>query len=219
MSTTSTCVFCWDGAVGDDASRAIRADDPNEVRRLDQQCSHANEIWRSFCESNGGSIISISGDSGIGEVAADKLDQLPKLKEQYASAIDSKIAIGVGMKISEASKALKCASNRGGDCIVLYSQEVDKELAEAERKSQPQGEMGKLAATLEKAAPALNQGPGAGMQGQARPSMPSIAKPKLEGSEHTEGEAARSVAEDAPRPEFTNAEGTLGYRICRVAKN
>lgn len=207
-------ILSWDGdKVGQDVTLATRADDVEGVRQISQNVDHATQIWRSWVEANGGSIVSLAGDAGVAEVSAEKLGDLPKIREQYSQTIDSPVSVGVGVKLSESAKALKVAQKRGGNCIVLFSPEIEKEL---EEKKEDKHDILSLA----KAASALNQGGGAGMQGASIPSAPSIAQPKAEGSEHSEAEAIRPMVEGSeapPKPEMTNAAATLEDKMHEIA--
>ena len=215
-------ILAWDG---DDAGREVKlatlGDDVGEVRQISQSIDNANRIWRSWVEMHGGSVISFAGDEGRAEVAADKLDELPAIRKQYGGAIGGSVSVGVGVKMSEAVKALRAAKIRGGDQIVLFTSEVEDELAAADKKDAPHDAVDKLAAEfMKKAQPALNEGNGAGIQGASIPALPSVAKPKLEGSEHSEGERMNTLMEHAPaKPEQTNASADLEDRMHEVAQN
>ena len=201
-----------------DIGRDLPSDDVDALRVESQNIDGANCVWRSWCENNGGSVVELSGPEGVLEIAPEFLDTLPKIKAQYAEAINAEVAVGVGIKLSEAQKALKLARNRGGK-ICLYGPQVDEELKAEEDRKHPTGGIDKLAADfLNKAAPPLNQGDGAGIQGPSQPSVPSVMPPMGEGSGHSEGEVAQGVADGAPSaPEGTHAESDLEERMHEMA--
>ena len=202
-----------------DEGQSLTSDDLDALRIENQNNELASRIWRSWAEAHG-SVAELSGDGGVVEVNAERLDELPKILEQYREAVDSKVSCGVGVKLSEALKALKASQNRGGG-IVLYTPETETELKEAEEKDKPHDAVDKLSEEyLQKADPALAQGTGAGIQGAAEPAMPSIAKPKAEGSEHSDAEALRPMVEgsQAPaKPEMTNASADLESKMHEMA--
>lgn len=206
-------IIAWDGDhIGREVGRASLADDVEGLRRISQAIDRGNEIWRSWVLANGGSVISAGGDEGRAEIPAEHLSELPRIRDQYASAVSAPVSVGVGTKLSEADKALIAAKLRGGNQIVLFTEDVAAEVEKATNKNRSEAD--KLSEEyLQKASPAptaqptLAQGAGgAGMTGAAAPSQPSIQAPVMEGSEHSEGEAAQAMADgQPPGPEMTHA--------------
>lgn len=135
--TTLYVYLVWDGDhVGRLVGRANMADDPGEVKRISQAIEKGNEIWKSWALAEGGDIISCGGDEGSARIAADKLAQLPDLRERYAGAVGSTVSVGVGTKLSEAGKALMAAKLRGGDRVTLYDPEIEEELAKVKDQTE-----------------------------------------------------------------------------------
>lgn len=121
-----------------DTAREMRerafADTPDELRRLQQQIDLSDQVWKSWCLANAGSIITCGNGQGSLDIPASKLALLPALRVQYSQAVGSKVAIGIGGKLSEAQRALKAAELRGGDVIVLYTDDLEDEIAASEKK-------------------------------------------------------------------------------------
>lgn len=188
--------------IGRMIGRMALQDKPEEVRKLSQTIDRGNKIWQSWAEAQGGTIVSLGGDEGRLEVESDHLTDLPALREQYKSAVDSTVSVGVGMKLSEADKALLAAKLQGGDRIQLYSPEVEEILANAEGDGKD--ERAKIvdeyldpSTGLQKAQPpAKNQGAHAGMQGpsQDRPAAPQAPQAA---PEHSEVEALNGMLQEA----------------------
>ncbi len=66
--------IAWDGDhIGRQVGRASRNDDVEGLRRISQAIDQGDNIWRSWVESPGGSLISMGGDEGRAEVAADHI--------------------------------------------------------------------------------------------------------------------------------------------------
>lgn len=122
--------------IGRMIGRMALADKPEEVRKISQSIDRGNEIWRSWAMAQGGSIINIGGDEGRLEVESDHLGELPKLRDQYKTAVGSTVSVGVGLKVSEADKALLAAKVRGGDQIQLYTEEIEDIISELEEKTE-----------------------------------------------------------------------------------
>jgi len=196
--------FDGDG-IGKLVGRARLADNVEEVRKVNQRIDRGNEIWKSFALRVGGSIIEIGGDEGALEIPADSLDELPAIAEQYAGAVEATVSVGVGMKLSEASKALLVAKLQGKDRILFYTDEMEKAIAEAQKDEGTEAD--KLAdeyldkAELNKANTAMNAGPGAGFIGAHRASAPTVAKPTVSQGDHEEGQALYDLlSDDRPAP-------------------
>src|SRR6202142_41414 len=94
-------VSCKSDHVGLKIEHANLADNANEVKLLTQRLDCGNEIWRSWCLANDGELISAQGDSIVIRIGAEHLNDLPKLREQYAGAVGSDISVGVGQRLSE----------------------------------------------------------------------------------------------------------------------
>lgn len=139
-------VIAWDGDhIGRQVGRASLKDDVANLRHISQNIDRGNEIWKSWVERNGGEIISFGGDEGRAEIEAERLEDLNKVREQYAGAVGSSVSVGVGSKLSEADKALLVAKMRGGNRVLLYSEEVEEDLKQSKEKQKPRTEVDKLA--------------------------------------------------------------------------
>lgn len=197
--------LCWDGdKIGREIGRAAMADDVEGLRRKSAAIDRGNEIWKSWALLCGGSLISMGGDEGRAIVPADKIGDLPKIREQYASAVGATISVGVGKELHEAEKSLIAAKLRGGDKIVFFGEDVEETLRSAETKSEADKQH---EAYLGKALP-MNAGTHAGFAGPSHSTGVSRpTAPKAEASEHSQAEAARAVymQERPPAPEMTHA--------------
>jgi hypothetical protein len=189
--------FDGDG-IGQKVGRARLADDVEAVRKISQAIDLGNEIWRSWALSTGGAVIELGGDEGALEIPADRISELPAIRDQYAGKVGATVSVGVGMKLGESSKALLAAKLKGKDQIVFFSDECD-DLIEQVQKN-PQSEAAKIADEyLNKAAPAMN--PGA-FEGAHRPSAATVDKPVQTQGDTSEMDALNGVLgdENAPAP-------------------
>jgi hypothetical protein len=185
-------VIAWDGDhIGREVGRASLADDVEGLRRVSQAIELGNRVWESWVTMNGGSVISMGGDEGRAEILAEKLGELPRVRDQYAGAVGSTVSVGVGTKLSEADRALMAGKLQGGNKIVLYTPEVDETIKKLQAQQGDRTEADKLSEEyLEKA----------DQPGFKKPGAPSIQKPDTEASEHSQGEAAQATADQAPPP-------------------
>lgn len=196
--------IAWDGDhIGRAVGRASLADDVEGLRRISQNIDLGNNIWKSWVELKGGSLVSMGGDEGRAQVPADCVDELPAIREQYAKAVEAPVSVGVGMKLSEADKALLAAKLQGGDRITFYTDEAN-EIVEEARKKGERTEEDKIADEyLNKAAPAMNAG---AFAGATRPSAPTVDKPVATQGDHEEGQVLNDMLEGSAAP--APVEGT-----------
>lgn len=209
--------IAWDGDhIGRQVGRASLADDAEGLRRISQSIDHGNEIWKSWVESHGGNIVSMGGDEGRAEVPADYLDELPKIRDQYAGAVGSTVSVGIGNKLSEADRALVAAKLRGGDRIEFYTEEVQQIIEEARAKGE-QTEEAKIADEyLNKAAPAMNTG---AFAGPVRPSAATVDKPTPVQGDHSAAEvAAAEQSQSGVSPELTSAASDFASQFHDAAR-
>ncbi len=176
----------WDD---EDPKFAVLADDSEALRRKNQAMDAGKRIWESWLLRVGGQPIDFNGADGHCQVPANELTDLERIRAQYAQTLGSgvRVAVGVGIKLSEADQALKSAAKQGGDRIVLYTPpEGDDDVADGP--------------ALSKADPAKNpSAAGGGISGASKPQAAAPAsKPQGEASEHSQAESEQSALEDAP---------------------
>jgi GNAT superfamily N-acetyltransferase len=70
------------------------------------------------------------------EIPASKMTQLSNIAAQYHDLVTATLSIGVGVKISEASKALLVAKSRGGNQVVLWQPEMVAEIEAIKQKTE-----------------------------------------------------------------------------------
>lgn len=127
--------FDGDG-IGQMIGRASLDDDVAQIRKLSHAIERAGAIFASWALACGGSVIEIGGDEGRIIVPADKLTELPALRQQYESACGHTATVGVGMKLSEADKALLVGKTRGKDRICMWDPDMQAEIDTLKPKSE-----------------------------------------------------------------------------------
>lgn len=120
--------------IGRKIGQASLSDSADEIRRISQAIEKGNEIWRSWTVVVGGDVISLGGDEGRISINVDHIHDLPTMQEKYASAVGATVSVGVGLKLSEADKALLASKLHGGNKITFYTPEIEEELHEVEEK-------------------------------------------------------------------------------------
>lgn len=209
---------CVDGDnIGQMIGRARINDDVEEVRRVSQRIDRGQEVWKAWAINKGGSVIEAGGDEIAVSVPVAALPELEGIRQQYAQLVEATVSVGVGMRLSEASKALLAAKLRGKDRVCFYTDEVEQEIAQAglgdlDEAAKLRAEYGDVKKAegevpLAKDQPAMAQGDGAGFSGATRPQAPSLAKPDGPQGEHSEAQDLYDLLdEDRPTPpEATHA--------------
>jgi GNAT superfamily N-acetyltransferase len=200
--------------IGRKVGQMSLADDEEGIRRISQAIDLGNQIWASWVNSVLGEMISFGGDEARFKVPADKLDALDAIRRKYAHKVGATVSVGVGMRLSEADRALLAAKLRGGDQIVLYTPEVEQILKQLEEKNEGQKIKEEYLTKAdppespepESTAPENNASAGGGytpIHGQGEGGAPQ--PPMQEASEHSQGEAMQSLADNTSAPEGTHA--------------
>ena len=114
--------------------KSALAEDVEAIRRQSFSVDRANENFKSFVLTAGGTLISLGGSQGKAEIPADKVSELEQIRSDYSGLVGETVSMGLGTKISEAEKSLIAAKLRGGDKIVFYGEDVDKTLQDTEGK-------------------------------------------------------------------------------------
>jgi GNAT superfamily N-acetyltransferase len=195
------------------------ANEPDEMRRLDQATDLARAIWKSWALQTGGSVLTEVGPMIRVQIAADYIDELPALKERYASALDSRVAIGVGTELLQADRALAAARKLGGNLALPYSEYVEEALDDKPEHPELLPVAKSQAPVAKSQAPvAMNHG---AYTGAHRPASPKVEKPVPTQGEHSEAQAAYDVINDderPPAPEGTHAAADYEAQLHEHAK-
>lgn len=136
--------IAFDGdSIGAQAGKALLEDDVSGVRQVSRAIESGEELWKNWAVTSGGEVVSAGGDEGCVKVPADKLSEVDEIRVKYHTLVNATCSVGVGLRISEAAKALMIAKLRGKDRIILWNQEMQAELDDA--KSKPESEQEKIA--------------------------------------------------------------------------
>jgi len=130
--------------IGSRVGRAAHNDDEAGLRRISRAIEHGNEVVADWVRSSGGTVISYGGDEARVRVPAAKVANLPEVQRKYQKAVGATLSVGIGYKLSEGDKALMVAKLRGGNRIVLWTDEAAEEYQRAQEKYKSQGELDKI---------------------------------------------------------------------------
>jgi len=123
--------LAWDAdGAGRKVGQAVLSDDVTELRRVSQAIEQGNEIVKSWLLASSGTITEAGGDEGSGVIPAEHLKDLPDIRRRYEAAVGCTLSVGVGMRLSEAAKALYAAKLTGKDQIKLYGPDCEEILSQ-----------------------------------------------------------------------------------------
>jgi GNAT superfamily N-acetyltransferase len=122
--------------IGRLVGQASLNDDEEGVRRISQRIDTGNRLIAAWVNAALGAMISYGGDELRARIPATALADVERIRVQYAQAVGSPVSVGVGIRLSEADKALLSAKVRGGDQVVLYGPDVEKDLEQLKEKSE-----------------------------------------------------------------------------------
>lgn len=125
--------------LGREVGGAILSDDIQRLHEVSQSINHGQNLLMDWAENNGGQVISSGGDEGIFQVPESALDSLEDLRSQYHQMVGSTLTIGVGLKPSEAGKALLYGKLNGKDQVNQFHPEMDDFLMEAHQHAESGG--------------------------------------------------------------------------------
>lgn len=173
--------------------KARLEDDEAALRAANHRIIEGNQVFKRWAEENQGSVIEDGGDEILLAIPAEALAGLPEVRKQYHDVTGATVSVGVGVKISESSKALLYAKIHGKDQIRLYSEDMEEDLAKLKDKPEDQ----KIAEEY------LGK-----VEAPQAPQAAAIQRPDKVQGEHSEAEVARDAfgGEDGmPAPEQTHA--------------
>jgi len=121
-------LFCsCDGdSIGARVGQASLADEVEETRRLSKVVNDGNALFTQWALGVGGDVISAGGDEVVVQVEASHIIDLPALREQYLDLVGATVSVGVGLKLSEAQKALFVAKLEGKNRVQMYDDQVEQ---------------------------------------------------------------------------------------------
>lgn len=118
--------------IGQLVGRLSLAEDIAGLRRVSSAIASGNEAWAKWAQEHGGEVISDGGDEGRFLVESEFLGELETLRERYRKTTGHSCSVGIGLKISEADKALLIAKLRGKDRKIFWEPSMGKELDDAQ---------------------------------------------------------------------------------------
>jgi hypothetical protein len=117
----------------DDLDRVVDAatkeNASDQIRVLNQLSQKGNDFWRLWAEAAGGGLLEEGFGCGTVEFPASKLGEVTRQADQYTYLLGMTISVGVGKSLDEIEQAFKLAKKRGGNQLVLFTEDTLQELA------------------------------------------------------------------------------------------
>jgi hypothetical protein len=117
--------------VGQSVGNAVLSDDASQLSQLSENINTGVQIFAKWAEFNGGTVVSSGSDEAVLQVPIKAVEDLEKLKDEYAAKTGFTVSIGIGEKVSQAAKALIYAKMNGKNQIMDYTPEMEEAMKQA----------------------------------------------------------------------------------------
>jgi hypothetical protein len=152
--------FDGDG-IGNLVGRAVLADDVAGIKDISARIQAGQDAIAAWATSFGAEPISHGGDESSYQVPAEAMDSLEQVRKDYQYATGGmSCTVGVGMKLSEAGKALMVGKLRGKNQICQYDESVENDFNQAAQDTEngtAEGEAAKIGKAYMKKDEAVKQ--------------------------------------------------------------
>lgn len=126
--------------IGSKVGRAVLSDDEQSLIEISKTINAAQNFMAHAIEQMGGQVIELGGDEITGKIPQESLDAVESMRADVQRSFGFTITVGIGQKLSEASKSLLVGKTNGKDQTVIYGPEVDQQLQEvSDRLASGQG--------------------------------------------------------------------------------
>jgi len=214
MSSENVYLIASADHLANAVKHAVQHDKPRTLSQLKQGIERGLRIFEAWMEDHGGRVLLFQGDEVFAELPGENLDSLPDLHAQVQDAWGDSVTIGIGLDLTEATKAAENGRKRGGKRIVFYAPEIEQHLddensaSESHDATQPDSDPDELKAM------ALNKAntpsPGPPTPNEQPAFFPgAAASPPAAPSPLPAGQVQPSGADMPPTPSSTNAAAGL----------
>ena len=131
--------LAYDGDdIGNAVARAEETDDEETLSEVSNAIKAGNDVFEEFILSQGGKMIQSGGDEGLGQVNSKALNLLEEFRENYKNVVGATVTVGVGEKISEATKARMLGKLRGKDQVCHWTEQTETEIGLRQLEQDPE---------------------------------------------------------------------------------
>ena len=214
MSSENVYLIASADHLANAVKHAVQHDKPRTLSQLKQGIERGLRIFEAWMEDHGGRVLLFQGDEVFAELPGENLDSLPDLHAQVQDAWGDSVTIGIGLDLTEATKAAENGRKRGGKRIVFYAPEIEQHLddensaSESHDATQPDSDPDELKAMALNKANTPSPGPPTPNE-QPAFSPGAAASPPAAPSPLPAGQAQPSGADMPPTPSSTNAAAGL----------
>jgi hypothetical protein len=204
--------------IGNAVARAESKDDERTLAQVSQKIQSGQDLFVAFLTQHQGRLVQAGGDEGLGVCNSNCLVDLEGFRRRYKEVVGATVTVGVGRKISEATKARMLGKLRGKNQVCHFDDSTEAEIKI--RSEQDDSEAKKLGQ--------------AGLLGEEKPGIPKFGidpdsargldwQQEYEEPGQEEGSAEDSQGEDDTEQQYRQrlmdsvARGTADGDAGRVA--
>jgi hypothetical protein len=114
--------------LGNEVARVEAMDDEAAIKEISGRINSGQELFKQWLERLGGEVIEQGGDEFLGKITDIDDQKLEDFRTAYSKLVGTTLTLGVGRKISEATRARFYGKLAGKDRLVHWSDEVEKDL-------------------------------------------------------------------------------------------
>jgi hypothetical protein len=118
---------------GNRISRAVLADDPDEMSRISERIKLGNKLFDRWAHERGARQLSSGGDQGVYSISRQYVHELEQLRKDYHFITQLTVSIGIGEHLSESGQALLVAKLLGKDRIVFFDKDTKKKIQQIKK--------------------------------------------------------------------------------------
>ena len=146
----SNVFLTWDlDNAGNSVARAERTDDVEKVKQVSASIDAAQKAATNWVLTNSGTIVEIGGDEGMAEISNALMPELEAFRKEILKASGFTVTVGVGDKISRAIDSRELGKLRGKDQVVVWDENVPRELELRLQQQEQEDEVSKVKNALE----------------------------------------------------------------------
>ena len=113
---------------GNKVARAELKDDEHATKDISNKINAGLNLFRDFIKKENGFVIELGGDEGLGKFPRIKVEKLREFAREYKALTGLTLTIGVGKKMSAATKARLLGKLKGKNRVEVWSKASEQEL-------------------------------------------------------------------------------------------
>lgn len=114
--------------IGNAVARAESKDDEDALMDISQRIQRGQDLFVDFLVHHQGRLVEAGGDEGLGRCSSNCLADVEEFRQRYKDLVGATVTVGVGEKISQATKARMLGKLRGKDQVCYYDESTESEL-------------------------------------------------------------------------------------------